>query len=841
MNKKKRIVTSILFSVIGFISFLNIESNYFKLNTFAKEVQSKDGKSQQEIGPLITYESQQIGDREKLKVTVRVEDRSGVGIKEFRDHTGKLINGNSYAFEIARRGNYTFTAIDNNNQESSVKIDDFWINPITSNVSGRVSRGSGYWSSLNLREWLNSDKEEVQYTCNPPSKEFMEGEAYDREAGFLSEFTEKEKESILVTRKRFFVYYEARFKEGGVNYPKHLSTIGKSFLGNLEMYALDNYKDINYRIENDKVFLLSPTELYQYVIQRGLSLDKDVTQEAKEKNNITNKNVNWWLQYSAAWREMDWLGVVNNKSTKSLVGIAYSDEKNGVVPAMHINGIHEINGRKIIEYKIGEIVEFGRYLGSPIEWQIINKTNDGHVLLLSKNIIDIKQADAKGDQPRLYSDYINFENIDIDLVDDLQFTSTEEIADIEIPSVEILNEYELSQRKNSAYTVDFEISDLGSGVKYVELPDESKIYSDSFSYRFNKNGDYVFRAVDNAGNYLDFLVPIYNINQEIDVNIGLSSTNWSNTDVIVDINTTNDVVNRLGDFKMDNIKNKGLYSGLPNYTSYNNAVFKISGKAKLLYLKENINTSIGFGGVFNTKILKSYGYVSELRYDTSSKLYLNDLSFSSYKDFELEYSVPRDYSYNLKMYLNSDLDDITNEIFKVDFKDVKIELISNKDESFYIERITLPDGSYVKDVSYSDTILEEGINTWTYKVLDSRGKETIKTITTKIDKTAPILNLTYDKDKLVNNRGVTVNVDASDSLSGVKRIRLPNGNYINSSNASYTVSGNGNYTFECEDLAGNITSKTISINGSNSNLNTEINKSDNWTNEGVQINIDLNK
>ena len=96
-------------------------------------------------------------------------------------------------------------------------------------------------------------------------------------------------------------------------------------------------------------------------------------------------------------------------------------------------------------------------------------------------------------------------------------------------------------------------------------------------------------------------------------------------------------------------------------------------------------------------------------------------------------------------------------------------------------------------------------------------------------------------DELVNNKSATINITASDSLSGVKRIRLPNGNYVNSNKAVYNINGNGGYVFECEDVAGNIASKAVSINGNNSNLNTEVNKSDNWTNNGVQINIDLRK
>lgn len=51
---------------------------------------------------------------------------------------------------------------------------------------------------------------------------------------------------------------------------------------------------------------------------------------------------------------------------------------------------------------------------------------------------------------------------------------------------------------------------------------------------------------------------------------------------------------------------------------------------------------------------------------------------------------------------------------------------------------------------------------------------------------------------------VRLDVTASDNLSGVKRIKLPNGTYVNGNTASYTVPATEtNYTFVIEDNAGN--------------------------------------
>jgi len=65
--------------------------------------------------------------------------------------------------------------------------------------------GRNYWQSSNLREWLNSSEEKVNYTCNSPSKERLGNNAYDDEPGFLSEFTPEEQNAIAVTEHRVYI------------------------------------------------------------------------------------------------------------------------------------------------------------------------------------------------------------------------------------------------------------------------------------------------------------------------------------------------------------------------------------------------------------------------------------------------------------------------------------------------------------------------------------------------------------------------------------------------------------------------------------------------------------
>ena len=843
MNQNKKIAIGLLFGVVGAVSFFSAESKYLNLDVFAKEAQSRNSKLQQQTGPLITYESEQVGDREKLKVTVKVEDRSGIGIKEFRDHTDKLINGNSYTFEITRRGNYIFTAVDNNNQKSSIKIDDFWVNPYTKGIQARLDYGSSYWSSSNMREWLNSDLVTPNYT----------GISYiDRDKGFLNEFTESEKDAIAITERRVLISSDMDFiaKEGGEGGAGHLNVYDTSaYLANY--YDLLNYKKYGYKKDLDKVFLLTPYEEYWYIERRGEFHKKILSSQARKKHkNVTNLYQYWWMQGGTIHSNRDANYIVRNRDDTH--GFSWEcSKKYGVVPALNIKPEYIFNdGKAARDLNIGDEVIFGNYLGAEIKWVVINISDSGFPLLLSKEVLDMKEFDMPGDQSRLYSDYINFKQYDVSLFKDIQYKSTKNTDDVDFPTLTILNKEELDRRKNNSFEIELEISDYESGLAYIELPNGSKlkyssediVHTEGVNYTFSENGNYVFRLMDNSGNYNEYLININNINQSPKVSVIQSNSNWSSEGVRIDIDSsvnvkyTKDLI-RLGVGKE--------FGGdmFPNYASYVSKKFKISGYAEVESYKNYIldkNLRVGLGFYYNTKEYKEETVKLSAYWGPTKTININDIIASGKQYFEFEIEIPQNYAYNLKprvtvtSFYNAKSDDI-----KVKITDLKYECLDTNE--FEILSIELPDGSLINDSSYSYKMETEGVHELTYKILDNRGVTTEKTITVKIDKTAPELNLTYDKDELVNNRGATVNVNTSDNLSGVKRVKLPNGNYTTSLNASYVVSGNGNYVFECEDVAGNITNKTISVNGNSSNLNTEVNKSNNWTNKGVQINIDLNK
>ena len=847
MNRNKKLTAKLLFTTIGLSSLFSIAANCFNLDVLAKDVQiSKSNKSQQQnAGPLITYESEQIGDREKLKVTVKVEDRSGLGIKEFRDHTGKLINGNSYTFEISRRGDYTFTAIDNNNQESSVKIDDFWVNPYTSNRQEvsiyRNTHGSTYWASSNIRDWLNSKESIVSYTSNAPTSENTNGSGYDKEAGFLNEFTEEEYNAIAVVDRIVWcnAYFDTKANVSKyTNNPGHFNEVMPITLSNNLSQVLE-YKNYSYSIERDKVYIPNAFEIYWYLERRGFELKKQPTERVKYKYNINSNYYSWFLNGATS-------GGVDMNNYPSELGYninnlgryhySYTSE-NGLVPMLNIKSNFVMkNGKRAGDLNIGDLVEFGAYRGENILWRVVNISNNNSPLLISEHVIDIKKFDAKGDNSRLYSDYIAYDYADINFVDSLQYKpiNSNYSYDIEIPSGIVKNEDELKVRQNLSFDLELEFIDDESGIDCVKMPDGNITYHSSFVYTFNKNGNYVFEVMDRAGNFNKFGIPIGNINDKVSLKIQSEAENkWSNNGNVY-IESTNSVRRFI---KADVGSTNKQTEPLPNYISYSGVTFKVKGKIEVLSVNKEIlndtSKNVNMGFVYDTQYGNNqYTYTSGIHYNYGMSRVVIECKEGYSVDVDCDIKIPANYLRNLRPSVE------TGRGVTVRFD---IEYYLQDDSDFAIQSIELPDGTIINDIKEYMDIVEEGIHNLRYKVLDNRGVTTEKTITVKIDKTAPELNLIYNKDELVNNKSATINITASDSLSGVKRIRLPNGNYVNSNKAVYNINGNGGYVFECEDVAGNITSKAVSINGNNSNLNTEVNKSDNWTNRGVQINIDLRK
>ena len=97
---------------------------------------------------------------------------------------------------------------------------------------------------------------------------------------------------------------------------------------------------------------------------------------------------------------------------------------------------------------------------------------------------------------------------------------------------------------------------------------------------------------------------------------------------------------------------------------------------------------------------------------------------------------------------------------------------------------------------------------YTVYTKDRFGNAAVKSITiNNIDKIAPIATIT--KTPLGNS--VIINVQASDSQSGIEHITLPDNSTVNGSTATYSVLANNYYTFIITDKAGNSTTYDVQV------------------------------
>lgn len=122
-----------------------------------------------------------------------------------------------------------------------------------------------------------------------------------------------------------------------------------------------------------------------------------------------------------------------------------------------------------------------------------------------------------------------------------------------------------------------------------------------------------------------------------------------------------------------------------------------------------------------------------------------------------------------------------------------------------------PDNSVDSSGASSSTYTVTQNGTYAFIATDKAGNATTHTVTVaNIDKALPTLTLTANPTTPTNSN-VTITANGSDALSGVKRIKLPDGNYVTGASATYAATANGTFAFEVEDNAGNVVSKSITI------------------------------
>lgn len=671
------------------------------------------------------------------------------------------------------------------------------------------TNGLGYWETSTIREWLNSEDEYVRYTQNRPSSTYVSSNPYDKEAGFLTNFSDEEKEAIAVTKRRIYTNNDS-VKEKG-NQTLSLGDYSKSMNFSFNNFdtQFNNYKSY---YTNDKVFLMSIFEYYKYIECNGISPLKKFLPTAQRKFNNYG-NVNWGLESSG----------INNMTggsfyyvdTNSQIKTIESKYSNGIVPLLHVKPSYTFkNGVLASDLNINDKVEFGTYNGDILEWDVLNKTNDGYILLICSNVIDYKPINSSKNKI-LYSKskYIDFDNYDIDISSNFKIYNKEN--DEQIPLFTVINEEEIYSRHTEGYTLNIEFND-DSGIKFITTPDGSKVYNtNNINLYISENKNYELTVCDNSNNYRNIIIPISNINLASQVLIETSSNGWTNKDVTVKIEASNKKPDFNGTY-IQNGRDKYWSDTWKNHIGYNNRKIRITGSVELInYSSElgNLTTTVGF---YMKKINKtSTGDFRTFNDWTSAKSWkLTELDGQGEVPIDVIYTVPNSFFSDIKgwtqiSYFHYD-DNYGN--YNVKYSNLKAELLDADD--FGIDKIVLPDGTEVYESTITDVLSEEG--EYTYTVYDSNGVVTEKTVTVLIDKVPPSINFDYDDSFTNTERKLTIR--ASDDRSGISKIVLPNGIEINSDTYEYNVWRNETLTFKAYDNAGNVTTKSITIN----NIDNEI-------------------
>lgn len=677
---------------------------------------------------------------------------------------------------------------------------------IEQSASGRKLYGSSYWTSSNIREWLNSDAKNVKFTNQPPTPEKIKNFSYDKESGFLNNFSKEEYDGIAVTKHRVNVTgfdKKSGVHDGGnlklplLRYYNPSITFSQSGL----VMNRDKYY---YKYENDKVFLLNIYEVYNYLQKRGIPLRKNISDMAKQKHNYYEDSIEWYTSSGGEDVGSEALLTIDG-ITEASVRRRNANNSKGIVPAIHLKPEFKLkNGQIAKELKIGDVVSLGSYNNQSIKWKVINKTEDGFPLLLSEEILDIKPFDTQGDESYAYSDTINFNKEDISVVDE-KYTPNENQTDVQPPIIELLNRELINQTQKREFTLDFKVSDDKSGLDYVQLPNGNKVKSSSFKYTVSENTEYLFIAKDKAGNHRYYTVPVGNINSPSKVLVKSSGNvnGWTNKDVTVDISASNQVglqTSYTQDFRS---KYHPIWE---TYTTYKGKRIKVSGSVELLSASkpiDKINATIGYAYASNKEYDSEYSL--EKTWVIPKTIPLKILKEEGKQTFEFISTVPNDYHSNFEPHTSMNIDVYTKD-YKLKWTDLKFELLD--DDDFKINKIELPSGKEVYDAKYTDTLSKEGV--YTYKVHDNRGMVTEKSIEVKIDKTPPAIEFEQSQTEWTN-KDINVKVKLADSQSGIDYTILPNGSKIEKDVFDFKVYENGLYLFEVHDKAGNVTKKSLEV------------------------------
>ena len=284
-----------------------------------------------------------------------------------------------------------------------------------------------------------------------------------------------------------------------------------------------------------------------------------------------------------------------------------------------------------------------------------------------------------------------------------------------------------------------------------------KYFHTSFSIPNNiSNGKHFFQvwAADSCGNMSVPVTVYFNVNKDVTAPTGTHSinpTNWTNGDVTITLNTTDD---------MSGVKRIKKPDG--SYTYSVSTIYVVPANGSYTFvLEDNVGNTRNYTVTINN----------------------------------IDKTAPTgSLSHSPTNWVNTD---------------VKIHW-SVADANSGVKQIKLPDGTIKTTATGDYTVSQNG--TYTFVVYDVAGNTlTLQETVTNIDKTPPTGSLSHNPTDWVIDY-VKIHWTASDSQSGFNRVVLPDGTSSTNASGDFTVTDNGTYIFTLYDNVGNSRILTENIN-----------------------------
>ena len=391
-----------------------------------------------------------------------------------------------------------------------------------------------------------------------------------------------------------------------------------------------------------------------------------------------------------------------------------------------------------------------------------------------------------------------------------------------------------------------------------------KYFHTSFSIPNNiSNGKHFFQvwAADSCGNMSVPVTVYFNVNKDVTAPTGTHSinpTNWTNGDVTITLNTTDD---------MSGVKRIKKPDGSYIYSVSTIYVVPANGSYTFV-LEDNVgntrNYTVTINNIDKTAPTGSLSHSPTNWVNTDVKIHWSVADANSgFKQIKLpdgtikttatgDYTVSQNGTYTFVVYdvagntltlqetvTNIDKTPPTGSLshnptdWVIDY--VKIHWTASDSQSGF-NRVVLPDGTSTTNASGDFTVTDNG--TYTFTLYDNVGNSKILTENiNNIDKIMPEGVLSLQENRLTDEK-IKISWKAFDLQSGFSKILLPDSTFSTNATGEFTVSQMGDYSFVIYDKVGN--TRELSINVSNVDMINPIlevtQDTDKWTNGEITLN-----